>query len=110
MAFVMRNIMVRILKLLKNYENKLAFLIGNESILKLIIFIDGYEFAIFEASGERVSFNATFQNFVEIKEGLIGNTGLRWAEILQNNRSEEEALKLFYVYLDEFCTGDKGTV
>ncbi len=94
--------MDRILKLLQNYKGRLALLIGNESLERLIIFIDGYEFALFESTGLRISFNAAFQRFIERHEGLQGNTGLRWSDILLKDRTPEDALELFYGYLDIF--------
>ena len=94
--------MDRILKLLQNYKGRLALLIGNESLERLIIFIDGYELAHYELTGQRIGFNAAFQRFIERHEGVSGNTDLRWSDILLKDRSHEDALELFYGYLDVF--------
>lgn len=94
--------MVYIFNFLKNYRGRIAWLIGDLSLSKLCIFIDGYEFALFELHGVKPGFNVKFLRFIETHEGLTPNVGTRWPDILLKNRSKEEALELFYSYLQKF--------
>ena len=86
--------------ILEKIKNHPELYIGKKSIQKLADFINGYICAIFEITGKKVFFG-NFKLYIEYKSG-ISHPGQHWSDILSNNKSQEDAFDLFYIYLEEF--------
>ena len=67
----------------------------------LYAFMNGYMYRIFQEKDIVPEFYPGFQEYIEKKFDI--NTGQHWAKILDfYSDSEEEALKNFFLYLEEY--------
>ena len=89
-------------RFLERVGEKPALFLGKKDLRALSYSLAGYESAIYDLTGKRVLFNTKFQRFVEQKyEEEYRNTS-HWSAFLLKNRSEEDALDLFFDLWAEF--------
>ena len=76
--------------------------IGNKSIEKLAMFINGFECAsmTYESDKAKSTFNFKFQTYIELK--LEKYDSKHWSQLLLDGRTEDEAFEMFYKCFDEF--------
>ncbi len=96
--------MNHILAILWKIKDRYALYIGRKSIDELVSFLNGYICAVEQLTGKYTQFNCRFQQFIEVKERLRNDEARHWGQILRENRTQEDAFDLFYVYLEEFET------
>ena len=90
-----------IFDLLDDIKKRYPLYIGRKSLKALSMFLNGYAVALYQQLGIPCYFGSKFLNFVQRKNG-IHLTSEHWAQILQENRTEEEAFDLFFEYVEEF--------
>ena len=100
--------MERVFQVLERLRTKYTTYIGKKSICKLSTFLCGYEAAIMDLTGERVRFDALFQNYIENKF-QAKETALHWDHLLEHIFSQETAFDEFYCQLDGFKRAYKAS-
>ena len=90
-----------IFDLLNDIKKRYPLYIGRKSLEALSMFLNGYAIALYQQLGIPCYFGSKFLNFVQ-RKNRIPFTTKHWAQILQENKTEEEAFDLFFEYLEEF--------
>ena len=93
--------MIYLFIILEKIKNQYVVYLGYKSLYKLVDFISGFICAIYELMAIDVEFNSKFQIFIENRT-KTSCTGKHWSDIILENKSQEDAFDLFFVYLDEF--------
>ena len=92
--------MDRIFQMLNKLKVRPPAWLGDESIHELCTFVNGYELAIMDLTGERIRFDALFQNYIENK--FPSDHAMHWDRLLVQIFSQERALDEFYRQLESF--------
>ena len=87
-------------EILEKIKNRPGLYIGHKSLDRLVGFISGYIVSTFELTGQWIPFSQ-FREYVEYKNN-INHPVKHWSDIISQNRTQEEAFDLFFVYLDGF--------
>lgn len=81
--------------------------LGERNLKNLYAFMNGYMYRIFQEEDIVPEFYPGFQEYIETKYNVT--TGQHWSKILDfYSYSEEEALKKFFQYLDEYTQIDEN--
>lgn len=86
------------------YERPGTFL-GKASLRKLLDFLAGYVFAVYEFTGYHLTFERRFRQYLLEKEHL-GEVSCALEELVAKGKSDEEGFEAFFHELRLFCAAN----